>query len=198
MATGRGGMPRPSRKRRYLMQFNELRELYLHRQSCREFTGEPVDEATVRQICEAALLAPSACNAQPWKLLAVTGEKRKEVARCLQDLGMNKFASDAGALVAVCEGKSNLSAKVGSRFKDTDFTANDLGILTAHLVLAAEAAGLGSCILGWRNEKKLHEVLGIPDKVRIPHVVALGYAKEGYEIRPKKRKETDEVLTFIT
>lgn len=179
------------------MNLEELNELYLRRQSCREFSSAPVDEALVQRVCELALLAPSACNAQPWKLIAVTGEKAKEVAKCLQDLGMNKFVSDAPVLIAVAEGKSNLTAKVGSRFKGSDFTANDLGILTAHLVLAAEAAGLGSCILGWRNESKLRAALGLSKGTKIPHVVALGYPAEGYEVRPKKRKPLEEVFTLL-
>ncbi len=179
------------------MEIKDIEQLYLHRQSCRAFDGREVSEELVRKVCELALLAPSACNAQPWQLVAVLGERRKEVAACLQGMGMNKFASDAGALVAVCEGRSNLTAKLGARMKDTDFTANDLGILTAHLVLAADAAGLASCILGWRNEDKLRGVLSIREKVRIPVVVALGYAKEDDPVRPKQRKPFGETLTIL-
>lgn len=179
------------------MTFEELRELFLRRQSCRAFTGAPVPRDVLEKICSAALLAPSACNAQPWKLVAVTGDKIREVAPCLQGMGMNKFASDAGALVAVCAGKSNASAKAGGKMVGTDFTANDLGILTAHLVLVAEAAGVQSCILGWRSEKKLCAALALPEKTFIPAVVALGYAPAGYELRPKKRKSLEETLTVL-
>lgn len=179
------------------MELEDIEQLYRNRQSCRAFDGREVPADLVKRICAAALLAPSACNAQPWKLVAVLGERRKEVAGCLQGLGMNKFASDAGALVAVCEGKSNLTAKLGGRMKNTDFTANDLGILTAHLVIAAEAAGVSSCILGWRNEEKLREALGIRDPVRIPVVVALGYAKAGDPVRPKNRKPLEETFLLL-
>lgn len=179
------------------MELEDIERLYRNRQSCRAFDGREVPADLVKRICAAALLAPSACNAQPWKLVAVLGERRKEVAGCLQGLGMNKFASDAGALVAVCEGKSNLTAKLGGRMKNTDFTANDLGILTAHLVIAAEAAGVSSCILGWRNEEKLREALGIRDPVRIPVVVALGYAKAGDPVRPKNRKSLEETFLLL-
>lgn len=179
------------------MELEDIERLYRNRQSCRAFDGREVPADLVKRICAAALLAPSACNAQPWKLVAVLGERRKEIAGCLQGLGMNKFASDAGALVAVCEGKSNLTAKLGGRMKNTDFTANDLGILTAHLVIAAEAAGVSSCILGWRNEEKLREALGIRDPVRIPVVVALGYAKAGDPVRPKNRKPLEETFLLL-
>ena len=72
-----------------------------------------------------------------------------------------------------------------------------VGKNTAHLVLAAEGAGLASCILGWRSEEKLRAALGIVEKVRIPVVVALGYAKEDDPIRPKKRKPYEETLTIL-
>ena len=179
------------------MNLDEIRQLYLHRQSCRAFDGREVPAECVRVICETALLAPSACNAQPWKLIAVLGDKRKELAPLLQGMGMNRFASDAGAFVAVCEGESNLTAKMGARIKGTDFAANDLGILTAHLVLAADAAGVSSCILGWRDKKKLCTLLGLRPNTRIPVVVALGYARSDDPIRPKKRKPTDTTFTIL-
>lgn len=179
------------------MDLKEIESLYLRRQSCREFTHREVPDELVEEICRLALLAPSACNAQPWRLIAVKGEKKKALEKTLQDLGMNPFVSDAPVLIVVAEGKGNLSAKVGSRFKDNDFLHNDLGILTAHLVLAAEAAGLGSCILGWRNEKAICKLLGLSDKVYIPHVVAIGYPPETYEIRPKKRKPLEETFQFL-
>lgn len=189
-----------TRFRRYnaYMELNELELLYRTRQSCRSFNKDkPVERALLERVCRLALLSPSACNAQPWKLYVVTGERKNAVAKCLQDLGMNKFVSDAPALVVITESKGNLISKIGGKFKDNDFTHNDIGILTAHLVLAAEAAGLQSCILGWRNEKKLCEALNLSKDVRIPEVVALGYATEGYELRPKKRKDDRETLVFI-
>ena len=178
------------------MNLEELKQLYLRRQSCRAFSDKDVPDELVEEICSLALLAPSACNSQPWNLIAVKGERAKEVAKGLQDLGMNKFASSAPVLIAVVEGKSNLSARVGTRFKDNDFLHNDIGILVAHLVLAAEAAGLGSCILGWRNEKTLRAALGLDDKAKIPEVVAIGYPADG-TVREKKRKPLEETFKFL-
>lgn len=179
------------------MNLEELKELYLRRQSCRAFSEKEVPDELVEEICSLALLAPSACNAQPWKLVAVKGERAKEVAKGLQDLGMNKFVSSAPVLIAVVEGKSNLSARAGGRLKDNDFLHNDIGILVAHLVLAAEAAGLGSCILGWRNEKTLRTALELDDKAKIPEVVAIGYPEEGYPVREKKRKPLEDTFSFL-
>ncbi len=177
------------------MTFEEVKNLFLQRQSCRSFNGQAVDKETIQKICEAGTLSPSACNAQPWKIIAVTGEKCKQIAVCMQRLGMNKFASNAGAFLVLAQGKSNLVASVSGNKEQ--FTLNDLGMLTAHLVLAAESLGVASCILGWRDEKKLCEMLSLAKNTRIPHVIALGYPTENYEIRPKKRKDLEEVLTFV-
>ena len=179
------------------MQLTDIEALYMQRQSCREFSGKAVERELLQEVCRIALLAPSACNAQPWQLVVAAGEKKQEVAACLQGMGMNKFASDAGALIAVVSGESTLTAKAGERFAKNEFTANDLGILTAHLILAAESAGLKTCILGWRNEEKLRAVLGLAKDARIPEVVAVGYPKEGYHVREKKRKPTEKTLRFI-
>ena len=65
----------------------EFERLLLTRQSCRNYQEKPVDEETLRKIAELAHLAPSACNAQPWKIYAATGAKAKEVAHALQGMG---------------------------------------------------------------------------------------------------------------
>ena len=181
-----------------MTKLDELESLYLNRQSCRSFDqNREVDRELLERICKLALLCPSACNAQPWKLYVVTGEKVKTAVKGLQDMGMNKFASDAAAVIIIAEGKSNLTASVGKSLKNNDFTHNDIGMLTAHLVLAAEAAGLQSCVLGWRNERKLQDALALPKGTKIPLAVVLGYATEGYELRPKKRKDPADTLIFV-
>ncbi len=179
------------------MDLKELEELYLKRQSCREFSDMVVPDEVITEICRVALLAPSAMDAQPWQLIAVTGEKRAEVLKGMQRMGMNKFASKASAIVVIASDKSGGLMKVGEIFKENEFVKNDLGILTAHLVLAAEAAGVGSCIIGWRDEERIREVLGLKKNVCIPEVVALGYPAEGYPVRPKKRKPFEEVFTLV-
>lgn len=93
------------------------------------------------------------------------------------------------------EGPGNLSATVGSRFKNTDFLHNDIGIMTAHLVLAAGAAGLSTCILGWRSEKKLREILGLSEKVRIP--ISLPSAMRRKDMRSAKRSVSPLKTPFL-
>ena len=179
------------------MNLQELEQLYLKRQSCREFSDMVVPDELVTEICRVALLAPSAMNAQPWRLVAVTGEKVQEIAKAMQGMGMNKFVSKASAIVVLVAGKESFLAKAGSLIHENEFVKNDLGILTAHLVLAAEAAGVGSCILGWRDEEKLRTLLGLKKTDKIPEVVALGYPAEGYAVREKNRKPLKDVFALI-
>ncbi len=179
------------------MELSDIEKLYLHRQSCRAFSDREVDEAVIKEICRVALLAPSACNAQPWQLITVMGGKLPEFVKAVQPMGMNKFASDAKALIVVSEDRSGGVMKVGPAVRENPYIRNDLGILTAHLIVAAEAAGLGTCILGARDENRLRELLGFDSGMHIPHVVAVGYPKEGYEIRKKVRKPLNETFFLL-
>ncbi len=156
-----------------------------------------VPEEVISEICRVALLAPSAMNAQPWQLVAVMGERRAEVAKTLQRMGMNKFVSRASALIVVASDKSGGIMRAGEVLRENEFVKNDLGILTAHLVLAAESAGVGSCILGWRDEEALRTLLGLGKEVIIPEVVALGYPAEDYPVREKKRKPLEKTFTLL-
>ena len=178
------------------MTLNDMEQLYLKRQSCRAFSDREVDEELIIEICRIALLAPSACNAQPWQLIAVMGEKRAEFVKAVQPMGMNKFASDAKALIVVAEDKSGGIMKFGSIFKENTYIKNDLGILTAHLVLAAEAAGLGTCILGARDEKKLRELLGFKKERHIPHVSPSATPKRATRSVKKSANRSTRRLRF--
>ena len=72
-----------------------------------------------------------------------------------------------------------------------------MGIFAAHIVLAAQSLGVGSCIIGWRNEKTLQRVLGLKDKQCIPLVIALGYPAEDDPLRQKRRKPLEEVFEIL-
>lgn len=172
----------------------DIEQLLLTRQSCRNYQEKPVDEETLRKIAELAHLAPSACNAQPWKIYAATGAKAKEVAHALQGMGMNKFTEKCPAFFAIAEGKTSFIGKVGGA---SHLVPYDVGIFAAHIVLTAQSLGVGSCIIGWRNEKTLQRVLGLKDKQCIPLVIALGYPAEDDPLRQKRRKPLEEVFEIL-
>ena len=179
------------------MNLTQLEELYRGRQSCRDFSDRDVDDELIQEICRVALLSPSACNCQPWKIVAVKGEKKDAVVKAVQSMNKNPWASKAPVVLVLVEGKGNALTRFGDAMGRTDFVHTDIGILQAHLVLAAEAAGLGTCIIGWRNEKKIGKALGLGRRTKVPVVIALGYPADGYAVREKKRKPLDETYTLI-
>ena len=179
------------------MDLKQIEELFLERQSCRDFIDKDVPDEVIEEICRVALLAPSACNCQPWKIVVVKGEKKDSIVKFVQGMGMNKFVDKAPVLIALVEGKGNALTTLGDKTGHTDFVHNDIGILQTHLVLAAHGAGLGTCILGWRNEKQIGKALGLGKNAKIPVTIALGYPPEDYPIRPKKRKPMSETYMLI-
>ncbi|WP_458863292.1 nitroreductase family protein [Acidaminobacterium chupaoyuni] len=174
----------------------ELTQLVHLRESCRHYLPRPVEREKLEACLECAHLAPSACNSQPWHFTVVTNpELVKKVAPCLQEMGMNGFASQAPAFIIINEEKAALAATVASKMKSQDYAQMDIGIATAHLVLAAAQQGLGTCILGWFNEKKLKQLLEMPEEKRIRLVIAVGYSADEAP-RPKKRKPSQEIIDF--
>lgn len=174
------------------MEFSQLAEL---RQSDRKYTEEKVRREDILKCIEAARLAPSACNSQPWKFVVVEEDGlRKQVAEALMGFGLNKFASQAPVIVAVVREEMNRMAKIGSALKDKDFSMFDIGMTIENFCLQAAELGLGTCIMGSFNESKVAELIGVPENRRIPLVIALGHPAG--EHREKKRKAIEEITAW--
>ena len=175
------------------MNFTEIAQ---NRQSCRSYDeNRPVEEEKLSAIMEAARLAPSACNGQPYHFTVCRGELAKAVAKATMDMGMNKFAAQAPVMIVVSEETYVKSAAVGAKLKKNDFRSIDIGIAVAYLTAEATAQGLSTCILGWLNDEKLRKLCNLSQPVRL--VITLGYAKENDPLRTKKRKDTDELITWL-
>lgn len=172
------------------MNFTEIAQ---NRYSCRSYDAtRVVEEEKIKAILESAILSPSACNSQPYHFTVCKGEKAKEVAKATQSMGMNKFASDAPVMIVISEGNYNKTASIGAKMKGNDYRSIDIGIATAYLTAEASAQGIGTCILGWFDDKKIRKICGLDTAVRL--VVSLGYAKEGSVVPTKKRKAFDELV----
>ena len=163
------------------MNFYEIAQ---NRQSCRNYDADrPVEEEKIAAILETARLSPSACNGQPYHFSVCRGESAKAVAKATMGMGMNKFATDAPVMIVVSEGDYNKTAGIGSKIKNNDYRSIDIGIATAYLTAEATAQGLGTCILGWFDDKKIREICGLKHPVRL--VVSLGYEKEENKVIQK-------------
>lgn len=173
-------------------------ELVKNRQSTRAFdTERVVDREVISRILEAARLSPSACNAQPWHFVVVDEPELKNNiadATASRILNMNHFTKQAPVHIIVVEEKVNLSSSFGGLVKNKQFAFLDIGIAAAHICLAAQAEGLGSCILGWFAEDKVKKLLNIPDNRRVVLDIVIGYPAQ--DLREKKRKPIDEVVSF--
>ena len=174
------------------MNFLEIAQA---RQSCRAYDEtRPVEDEKLNAILEAARLAPSACNGQPYHLTVCSGESATEVAMACRGMGLNKFAVQAPVVIVISEMPYVKSAALGAKLKKNDYRSIDIGIVTAYLTAEAAAQGLSTCILGWLDNEKICTLCGLEYPARL--VITLGYAAEDEQLRPKKRKELDELVTY--
>ncbi len=171
-------------------------DLVNKRESCRRFTKGEIEREKLVNCIEAARLAPSACNSQPWSFVIVDKEELlPEVAKATQKIGMNKFTDNASAFIVVCREKANFTAKVGSVLQDTAFQDIDIGIAVSHICYEATAQGLSTCILGMFDDKKIIDALKMPRNKKIKLVIAVGFAEKD-TLRNKVRKSFDEIAYF--
>ena len=170
-------------------------EIAKARQSCRNYDeNRPVENEKLESILEAARLSPSACNGQPYHITVCKGEAAKKAAVTTMGMGMNKFAPQAPVIIVISEEDYVKTAAFGAKIKNNDYRSIDIGIAVAYLTAEATAQGLSTCILGWFDDKKLREICGIDNPVRL--VITLGYAKESDPLRTKKRKAAEELVSY--
>ena len=175
------------------MDFLEIARM---RQSCRRYDeNRTVEKEKLDAVLEAARLAPSACNGQPYTFTVCYGQAAKEVAQATTGMGMNRFAAQAPVMIVVAEAPYVKSAALGAKVKNNDYRSIDIGIATAYLTAEATAQGLSTCILGWFDDEKIRKICGINHPVRL--VITLGYAHAEDELRAKKRKERSELMKEI-
>ena len=175
----------------------EILSLIISRQSDRKYSDRQVEEEKLSRIIEAGRMAPSACNAQPWKFIVVTESEliaRVAEAASAKLIGMNGFVGQAKAIIVVVREKPNLSSKVGATIKNKDYSLIDLGIATENICIQAKAEGIGSCIIGWFDEGEIRKLLSIPKSKRVELLITLGYSLS--EQREKRRKPEDEVVSY--
>jgi nitroreductase len=176
-----------------------LLDLIKQRKSVRDFLDRPVEREKIMMCLEAARLAPSASNSQPWRFIVVDDKELKD-RLCDAAFGglyfINSFCKTAPVMVVVISEKSKFLARIGGMFRGVKYYLIDIGIACEHLVLEAEDLGLGTCWIGWFNERGVKSVLGIPKDKKIDILIALGYydrAKLGPE---HGREPMDKIASF--
>ena len=175
-----------------------FQELVRSRRSIRRYLDKPVEREKVLTCIEAARLAPSADNVQPWRFLIIDDPELK--ARFAKEVFsgiyfVSRFAAQAPVLIMILARLDIIANRIGKQIQDISFYLIDIGIAGEHIVLQAEELGLGTCWIAWFNPRKARKFFKIPRKYKIVSLMAMGY----YEKRPqkeKKRKKLEEIAWF--
>lgn len=173
-------------------------DLVRTRQSCRAYSKKPVPRELIDLCLDAARLAPSACNSQPWKFIVVDQEPLRSALAKEAFSGiysMNRFVLDAPAIIILVTQRSKYIARLGGHLRGVKYSLIDIGIAGEHLDLQAAELGLGCCWLGWFNEKAIKKVLGLSRTEKIDVVFSLGYPATP-ELREKKRQSLDDIRSY--
>lgn len=183
--------------RAYIMSKTSFLDLANKRISVRRYLDRPVSRDDINKCIEAARLAPSACNSQPWKFIVVDDKALRDrlCEKAFSGLyRMNAFAKAAPVIVAVVSEKATFFAKVGGQFRGTQYCLMDVGMACEHFALQASELGLGTCHLGWFNERAVKRLLGIPRQKKIDLLISLGH----YENidKEKKRRPINDMSSY--
>lgn len=173
-------------------------ELATERQSCRNFRDRHVDDELLVRCVNAASLAPSACNSQPWNFVIITRrDVREQLAKLLQGTGLNQWTDYVPAFIVVSEdAEVFLMPKVAELYGSKRFAEGDVGMATAYLLLEAAEQGLGTCVIGTFEDADVKKLLGLPEGDTVRAVVAVGYPGDEV-IRQKNRKEVSTITKMI-
>jgi len=176
-----------------------LLDLVKHRKSVRDFLDRPVEREKIMMCLEAARLAPSACNSQPWRFVAVDDRRLKNKLCDAAFSGVyltNSFCKTAPVIVAVISEKSKFLARIGGMFRGTKYYLLDIGIACEHFVLQAEDLGLGTCWIGWFDEQAVKSILNVPRSKKIDILIALGYYDRDKLGSEHGREPIDRIASF--
>jgi nitroreductase len=143
-------------------------EAIITRKSVRAYLPTPVEDEKLNAVLEAARLAPSAANRQEWRFVIVRehGTRKKLAAAA----GGQEFVGDAPVIIVACAETDGHVMRCGQLSYPLD-----VAIALDHMSLAAVELGLGSCWIGLFDEKKVKEILHIPDEIRVVELMPLGY-----------------------
>jgi nitroreductase len=166
----------------------DLMEAIRTRRSVRAYRPDPLPRALVEKVLEAARLAPSACNLQPWHFFAIADAKKRAE---LKSAYGKDWLVNAPVVIVAC-------ARPGKAWKRSDgvnYSSVDVAIAFDHLTLAARAEGLGTCWIGAFKPAELRRVLALPADLEPVAMTPLGYPAE--EPRAPERKGLGEIVTWI-
>ena len=172
-----------------------LIDLIKSRRSIRKYSDRPVEKEKIINMVEAARLAPSASNGQPWRFFAVNS--RKKLDKIIDSTGIiNKWTKSAPLIIVACSTGGSISHLLGQTIKGIRYDLLDLGIAVEHIALAATEMGLSTCWIGWFDERMIKKILDIPGRLKVISLLTVGYAADGFKPGGKNRLSMDKILFF--
>ncbi|HVP90249.1 MAG TPA: nitroreductase family protein [Terriglobales bacterium] len=170
-------------------------DLVRSRRSIRRFLPRAVEREKITACLEAARMAPSAHNAQPWRFFVVDdpGLRDRLCEKAFRGIyRVSRFAAQAPVVIVVLVRKDIVVHFVGRRIQGTTYHLIDSGIAGEHLVLQAEELGLGTCWMGWFSRRGVRRALGLPRRYKVVAMIPLGYPASRPP-RETERMPLDEV-----
>ena len=159
------------------------------RRSIREYDPREVEEEKLMKILESGRLSPSASNRQERRFIVI---KDASTRKALSEAARNqKFLAQAPVVIAACSVEKEYVMSCGQLAYPID-----TAIAVDHMTLAAVEEGLGTCWIGAFDEKKVKEILNIPDEIRVVTLLPIGYPSD--IPRPTPRKSLDEIVLWET
>ena len=169
------------------------------RRSTRKYLGKQVSHEDILSVLEAARLAPSGSNTQPWRFIVVTSQdtKRKIVQ---VDHNQEWMMSAPVFIVCVADISCRIPDSDGLLMDETESChelkqiIRDTAVAIENILIQATHMGLASCWTEWYEQKDIKAILNIPSDKYVVGVVTLGYGAENPT--PRKRKELSEIVSF--
>jgi len=162
-------------------------DLIKKRYSVRSYQSKPVEEEKVKTVLEAACLAPTAVNKQPFNLIVMKTEGKKQE---LKRIYHADWFSEAPLVICAC----TITSKSWTRRDGRNYVDVDTTIAMDHLILAATELGLGTCWIAAFDLEAAREVLEIPEDVEPILFTPLGYPAD--KPTTKVRKNLDELVRY--
>ncbi len=166
----------------------EFQKLIRQRYSVRAYKNTPVEAQKLDRILEAARLAPTAVNRQPFRLFVIKTSGRQEELRRIYN---KDWFVNAPVIIGICY----LRGKGWARKDGKDFGGIDTAIVMDHLILAATDEGLGTCWIGAFDPEAAREFLELPEDMEPVVFTPVGYPD--IEPKEKRRKPLDELVTYL-
>ena len=166
----------------------DFKDLAKRRYSVRSYQSKPVEQSKLIKVIEAALLAPSAVNFQPWNFVVVTDPDL--LAKMHSCYHRDWFKSAPACIVAIGDHDKGWRRPTD----DKDYTDIDVAIAIDHLMLAATEIDLGTCWICHFNADKCAEIFGLSSNFEPIAMIPIGYPT--VETFPEKKRKTIEQMVF--